>query len=104
MFPETLQGLVDAGYMDAVPGQVKPTTLGQYVDGGYTYVPVADDAGTIAGYYFIVYGMGEGTGFDILTPENMGADTFHAARDGVPDGIVSYAYGGTEIPHVQSMP
>jgi hypothetical protein len=103
-FPATLDDLIEAGYLDAVPPTVKPTRLGAYMDDAYTYLAVRGEEGQVVGYYFFVYGLGEGTGFDVFTKENL-ADpkSFGVAADGTLDGVVSFAYGGTAIPQVKAL-
>lgn len=101
-FPETLADLVAAGHLDAIPDTVQPTPLGQYLEKGYTYLPLHDEAGTVVGYYFFVYGLGEGTGHDVFTAENLADPAhFHAAPDGKPDGVPHFAFGGIAIPYMQ---
>jgi len=102
VFPETPQDLVDAGYLDAFP-DLTPTPLGEYREGGYSYVPLRDRNGTVTGYYLFVYAGGPGTGFDVFTPENV-ADpaTFRIASDGEKDGVVSFCYDGTALAQVEA--
>jgi hypothetical protein len=101
-FPESLEALVAAGYLDAIPAGITPSPLGQFADGGYTYLPVRDDEGAVAGYYLLVYGVAPHLGYDLFDGKNQ-ADpaTFRPAGDGNKDGVVTFAYGGTAIPVVQ---
>lgn len=100
-FPATLAELVEAGYLDAVP-DLTPTPLGQYVDRGYTYLPLRDESGSVVGHYFFVYGVGENTGHDVFTPENLAdPDTFRVAKDGKNDGVVGFCFDGVAIDHVE---
>jgi hypothetical protein len=102
MFPETPQDLVGEGYLKAFP-DLTPTPLGRYVEGGYTYVPLRDDEGTVVGYYLFVYGGGEGTGHDVFTPENVtDPEGFRIEADGTPDGVPSFCYDGIAIPRVEA--
>jgi hypothetical protein len=100
-FPESLEALVAAGYLGAVP-DLRPTPLGQFVDGGYTYLPLKDDAGTIVGHYLFVYGGNPGGGFDVFTEANL-ADpaNFKVGRDGKNDGVASFAYDGIALGHME---
>ncbi len=97
-YPESLDDLVTEGYLDYVPmqGEVKP---GEYADGYYSYHLLRDEAGVPDGFFLFLYGGGEGTGFDVYTPENLAAEdvNFQIARDGIPDGVVSFCYDGTAI-------
>ena len=100
-FPESLEELVEAGYLDAVP-DLQPTPLGQYVDGGYTYLPLHDESESVVGYYFFVYGVGENAGRDVFTPENVtDPANFRVAKDGESDGVVGFSYDGVAIQHVE---
>lgn len=102
VFPEYPAQLVDDGYLEAFP-DLTPTPLGEYVEGGFSYVTLRDDAGTVVGYFLLVYGGGEGTGFDLLTPENVAhPEAFHVASDGKKDGVVSFCYDGTAIAQVEA--
>jgi hypothetical protein len=57
----------------------------------------------VAGYYFFVYGMGEGTGYDVFTPENLSdPEHFAAGHDGKPDGVVNFCYDGTAVEQVDA--
>jgi hypothetical protein len=100
-FPESLDGLVEGGYLDAVP-DLQPTPLGEYVDAGYTYLPLRDENGEVVGYYFFVYGVDENAGYDVFTSENL-TDTadFRVAKDGNNDGVVGFSYDGVAIEHVE---
>jgi hypothetical protein len=102
VFPENAEGLVEAGYLDRFP-DLTPTPLGEYVDGGYTYVPLRDEAGTVAGYFLFVYGGGEGSGFDVFTPENLAhPEAFRMDSDGTKDGVANFCYDGTAIDQVNA--
>jgi hypothetical protein len=102
VFPNYPTQLVDDGYLDEFPDLI-PTPLGEYVEGGFSYVALRDDAGTVTGYFLLVYGGGEGTGFDMLTPDNVAhPEDFHVASDGKKDGVVSFCYDGTAIPQVEA--
>lgn len=102
VFPETPRALVDEGYLDAFP-DLTPTPLGEYREGGYSYVPLRNGQGTVTGYYLFVYAGGEGTGFDVFTPENvMDPATYRIASDGVKDGVVSFCYDGTALGQVDA--
>ena len=70
VFPEDPKDLVSDGYLEAFP-ELAPTPLGDYVEDGYTYVTLRDEAGTVVGYFLFVYGGGEHTGYDVFTPENI---------------------------------
>jgi hypothetical protein len=102
-FPLNFEELVAAGYLDAVP-DLTETPLGQYVDGGYTYLPLLDETGSVAGHYFFVYGAGENSGHDVFTPENLeaNASTFRVAKDGARDGVVGFSFDGVAIEHVEA--
>jgi hypothetical protein len=101
-FPAGLEELVDAGYLGALPDLV-PTSLGEYVEGGFTYLPLRDDAGAVVGHYFFVYGCGENTGHDVFTEDNL-ADPgrFRVGRDGENDGVVGFSYDGVALEHVEA--
>ena len=101
VFPEDPHELVEAGYLEAFP-DLSPTPLGIYSEGAYTYLPLRDDQDAVTGYYFFVYGMGEHTGFDMFTPENI-ADpgSFRPGSDGVLDGVASFCYDGTALDQVK---
>jgi hypothetical protein len=100
-FPESLEELVENGYLEATPDLV-PTPLGQYVDGGYTYLPLRDDSGRVVGHYFFVYGVDEHAGRDVFTPENLSeAADFRVAKDGESDGVVGFSFDGVAIEHVE---
>ncbi len=103
VFPENLEGLVQEGYIDKIPAnpytqeKMKEVPLGEYSEGNYTYMPLQGND-KIAGYYLFIYGGGEGTGYDVLTPENVkDEENFKPARDGIPDGLPNYAFGGIAI-------
>jgi hypothetical protein len=100
-FPSSLAELVEAGYLDAVP-DLTPTPLGQYVDRGYTYLPLQDETGSVVGHYFFVYGVDESAGHDVFTPDNLTdpAD-FRVAKDGENDGVVGFSFDGIAIDHVE---
>jgi hypothetical protein len=102
VFPKKLESLVKEGYLDALP-DLKTTPLGVYVEGSYTYLPLRDEDGVVTGYYYFVYGVDPNGGHDILTPGSV-ADPgdFVAARDGKPDGIVSFCYDGTAVRQVEA--
>jgi hypothetical protein len=57
----------------------------------------------VTGYYYFVYGVDPNGGHDILTPGSV-ADpgNFVAARDGKPDGIVSFCYDGTAVRQMEA--
>jgi hypothetical protein len=101
-FPASLEELVEAGYLDTLPDLV-PTGLGEYVEGGFTYLPLRDDAGAVVGHYFFVYGCGENTGHDVFTEENL-ADPgrFRVGRDGKNDGVAGFSYDGIALEHVEA--
>jgi hypothetical protein len=102
VFPEDPHDLVDAGYLEAFP-DVAPTPVGEYAEGGYSYVVLRYEGGAVAGYFLFVYGGGEGTGFDMFTSENVThPEAFHVASDGEPDGVVSFCYDGTAIAQVEA--
>ena len=100
-FPADPQVLVEEGYLESFP-DLQLTPLGEYLEGGYTYVPLSDEAGTIVGYYLFVYGVDPHGGHDVFTAENL-ADPAHfqVARDGKPDGVVNFCYDGIAIDHVE---
>ncbi len=100
-FPADPQVLVEEGYLEYFP-DLQPTPLGEYLEGGYTYVPLSDKAGAIVGYYLFVYGVDPHGGQDVFSAENM-ADPVHfqVARDGEPDGVVNFCYDGIAIDQVE---
>ena len=101
VFPESLETLVEAGYLEALP-ELEPTPLGQYVEGGYTYLPLRDDSGRVAGHYFFVYGGNEQGGHDVFTQENLEhPESFRIEKDGVEDGVPNFSYDGVAIEHVE---
>jgi hypothetical protein len=94
-FPEDPRELVREGYLDAFP-DLQPTPPGSYLERGYSYIPLRSDDGTVLGCYLFVYGGGEGTGYDVFTPENLSAlDHFAIGKDGEPDGVANFAYEGS---------
>jgi hypothetical protein len=100
-FPESLEELVAAGYLDELP-ELQPTPLGEYVDRGYTYLPLRDETGRVVGHYFFVYGVGENSGHDVFTPENLAErENFRVAKDGENDGVVGFSYDGIALQHVE---
>ena len=79
-----------------------PTPLGVYVDGGYTYVPLRDESGTVVGHYFFVYGGDENAGRDVFTPDNLAEpEDFRVAKDGENDGVVGFSFDGVALEHVE---
>ncbi len=102
LFPETLDHLVEEGYLDRLP-DLQEVPLGHYLEGGYSYVPLLNDDGWVAGYYYFVYGGGAHTGFDVFTPGNL-ADPEHfvIGSDGEPDGVISFAYDGVAQGQVEA--
>ena len=101
VFPEHAQDLVAEGYLDEFP-DLKPTPLGHYLEGGYTYVPLRDEDSVVTGYYFFVFGVNPHAGYDVFTPENLASpDHFRIGRDGIPDGVVSFCYDGTAVDQVE---
>jgi len=102
VFPEQPQDLVAAGYLDYFP-ELEPTPLGEYLEGGYTYVPLRDDSSAVVGYYFFIYGVDQNSGQDVFTADNL-ADpaNFQVGRDGEPDGVVNFCYDGIAIDQVEA--
>jgi hypothetical protein len=101
-FPQNLDALVGAGYLEAVPS-IPQVPLGQYADGAYTYLPLRDDSGTVVGHYFFVYGGGEHSGHDVFTPDNLAAGPaeFRVGKDGQSDGVLGFSYDGVALDHVR---
>jgi len=100
-FPESLEAFVEAGYLEALP-DLEPTPLGEYLDGGYTYLPLRDESGKVAGYYFFMYGGDESGGHDVFTQENLAdLDNFMIGKDGKKDGVPNFSYDGIAIGHVE---
>jgi len=100
-FPASLDQLVEEGYLSALP-DLAPTPLGEYVDGGYTYVPLRDETGTVVGQYFFVYGVDESAGHDVFTSENLAdPENFHVGKDGENDGVVGFSFDGVALEHVE---
>jgi hypothetical protein len=101
VFPEDPHELVEAGYLEAFP-DLSPTPLGIYSEGAYTYLPLRNDQGAVAGYYFFVYGLGEHTGFDMFTPENIVSPaSYRPDSDGILDGVASFCYDGPAVDQVE---
>jgi hypothetical protein len=101
VFPAHVQDLVTEGYLDEFP-DLLPTPLGAYLQGGYSYVPLRGEDGTVIGYYLFVFGMNPHGGYDVFTPENLAAPAqFRIGRDGIPDGVVSFCYDGTAVEQVE---
>ncbi len=101
-YPDDPMQLVDQGYLSFFP-LAEATPAGEYLAGGYTYHPQYDDSGMVVGYMLFAYAMGEGTGFDVYTPENLTADgNFTIGRDGMPDGVATYCYDGTAIAQIEA--
>ncbi len=97
LFPADPHELVGEGYLEEFPLEVE-TAPGAYVDGAYTYHALKDEEGRIVGYYFFVYGGGEGTGWDVYTDENIGlGDDFIVGSDGIKDGVASFCYDGIAL-------
>lgn len=100
-FPNSLEELVAAGYLEEMP-ELQPTGLGEYIDGGYTYLPLRDDSGTVVGHYFFVYGAGEDSGHDVFTENNITEpESFRVAKDGKNDGVAGFSYDGVALEHVE---
>lgn len=100
-YPEHAEDLVGAGYLENFPlGREIPP--GTYEDWGYTYFPLHDDSGAVDGYLLFVFGGGEGTGYDVYTPENLAASgDFKISSDGQPDGVVTFTYDGSAVIQMQ---
>jgi hypothetical protein len=98
LYPADPHALVDGGYLESFPLE-RSVPPGEYAEGAYTYLPLHDDAGEIAGYFLFVYGGGEGTGYDVYTPQNVAAaeGDFVVGSDGVPDGVATSCYDGLAI-------
>jgi hypothetical protein len=102
IFPEQPQDLVAAGYLDKFP-DLQPTPLGEYLEGGYTYVPLRDETGAVVGYYFFLYGVDPNSGFDVFTADNLAdPDNFQVGRDGQLDGVVNFCYDGIALDQVEA--
>jgi len=100
-FPESLDELVETGYLSALP-DLAPTPLGEYIDGGYTYLPLHDETGTVVGHYFFVYGVDETAGHDVFTSENLAdPENFRVGKDGENDGVVGFSFDGIALEHVE---
>jgi hypothetical protein len=100
-FPESLEALVEAGYLEALP-DLEPTPLGEYIEGGYTYLPLRDDSGKVVGHYFFAYGGGEDGGHDVFTQENLAdPDNFSVAKDGEKDGVQNFSFDGIALEHME---
>lgn len=102
IFPEQPQVLVEAGYLDYFP-ELEPTPLGEYLEGGYTYVPLRDETNAIVGYYFFIYGVEPKSGQDVFTADNLAdPENFQVGRDGKPDGVVNFCYDGIALDQVEA--
>jgi hypothetical protein len=102
LYPADPTELVTAGYLEEFP-LAMPVPAGQYVEGAYTYHALHDDAGQVAGYFLFVYGGGEGTGYDVYTPENLAdLEHFHVGSDGVPDGVATFCYDGLAFEQMEA--
>lgn len=97
-YPEFPEDLEAEGYLDYLP-TMGPVPAGDYFEGGYTYHALYNEGGVPVGYFFFLYGGGEGTGFDVYTPENRESKrgSFQIGRDGIPDGVASFCYDGTAL-------
>ncbi len=97
LFPAHPTDLVAEGYLDEFPLDTE-VPAGQYVEGAYTYLPLYDEEGLIAGYFLFVYGGGEGTGHDVYTAENLAAQNdFVVDSDGMSDGVAGFCYDGLAL-------
>lgn len=102
VYPEELSALADGGYLPFFP-ELTAVPLGDYREHAYTYVPLEDDDGLIAGYYFFIYGGGEGSGYDVFDDDNIHAGrAFVIAGDGRPDGVLHFSYDGIAVPQVEA--
>jgi hypothetical protein len=101
-YPADTQELTAGGYLPVFP-DLTPTPLGVYREHGYTYVPLTDKDGRVAGYYFFIYGGGQDDGYDVFTPDNIN-DPGHFAieGDGIPDGVLRFCYDGTANAQVEA--
>jgi hypothetical protein len=101
-FPADLHELVTLGYLESFPS-LAPTPAGEYLEGGYSYLPLRDDEDRVVGHYLFVYGGGEGTGYDVFTPDNLAAlDHFVIGSDGQPDGVASFCWDGCALEQVEA--
>jgi hypothetical protein len=92
-FPADPMELVGT-YLDEFPLEIA-VPAGTYMEGGYTYLPLTDQEGRIAGYFLFIYGGGEGTGHDVFTDENvLDPANFVIGSDGYPDGVGGFCYDG----------
>lgn len=100
-YPADARELVAEGYLEEFPLEMA-VPAGTYIEGAYTYHPLPDANGDIVGYYLFVYGGGEGTGYDVYTPENLEAgDAFTIGSDGQPDGVASFCYDGIALDQIE---
>ena len=101
LFPADPIYLVDEGYLDEFPLETA-VPAGEYLEGGYTYHPLFDDEGQVAGYFLFVYGGGEGTGHDVYTPGNVLAPgNFVVDSDGTPDGVSGFCFDGLALKQIE---
>ena len=100
-YPEDPRELHQYGYMNDWPFMTE-TSIGDYFDWGYNYHPYYSEDAEVVGYIFVLFGGGEGTGYDLYTEENMATEgPFNIDRDGMPDGVASYCYDGVALDLVQ---
>lgn len=96
-YPADPHDLVTDGYLESFPLD-EAVPPGQYAEGAYTYLPLHDDAGRIAGYFLFVYGPDPHGGYDVFTPSNVNAaGNFQIGRDGRPDGVIAFCYDGLAL-------
>ncbi|MGD9547478.1 MAG: hypothetical protein AB7V45_07995 [Candidatus Krumholzibacteriia bacterium] len=93
-YPEDPLDLLTDLYLEEWPLGA-PVPAGEYEDWGYTYHPLLDETGTVAGYFLFVYGGDPESGHDVYTPDNLETEgNFRIAKDGIPDGVISFCYDG----------
>ncbi len=101
-FPEDPLDLLSDHYVEEWP-LGSPVAAGEYEDWGYTYHPLLDETGTVAGYFLFVYGGDPGSGYDVYTPDNVAAEgNFSIMKDGIPDGVVSFCYDGLAFDQMET--
>jgi hypothetical protein len=102
LFPLHPTELVAAGYLDEFPLE-REVPAGMYVEGAYTYHPLHDQDGDVAGYFLFIYAGGEDAGYDVYTPDNVDSEgDYWLESDGDPDGVATFCYDGLAIPQMEA--
>jgi len=100
VYPEDPEDLSAEGYLEFFPMGTR-IAAGEFLEWGYSYLPLRDESGDIAGYFLFLFGGDEEDGFDVFTPENLSdTENFLIDRDGDADGVASFCYDGIAIDQI----